>query len=396
MDSHRPMTQTGRVQALFDWLVDGCPGATTPMDVLARVGPDLRAADIPVDRLVAFVKTLHPHVAGRAFSWTPGNEVRVEEVPWVRTDVTAPSASPVRAVFETGREIRVKVNGTEALPFADLTELRTQGFVDYCALPLRFMGGTIHCISLATRAPSGFSPAQLEVVRHVLRPLTRVAEVLALMRTAVNLLNAYVGRDAGDRILKGHVQRGDTETIQCVIWFSDLRGFTSFSSEHSPGDIIRVLNQFFDCQVPAIERYGGQVLKFIGDGLLAIFPIGPARETAEVGADAIRAAEEAFTALAQLNATRARQAETPLQFGVALHVGEVAYGNIGGANRLDFTAIGPAVNLASRIEGLTAALGKRLLLSEPLAYRLRVPVRPVGQHEVKGLSEPLRVFEPGE
>jgi len=214
------------------------------------------------------------------------------------------------------------------------------------------------------------------------------------MRTAANLLNAYVGRDAGDRILKGHVQRGDTEDIHCVIWFSDLREFTTMSRERFPAEIIKVLNEFFDCQVPSIEKHGGEVLKFIGDGLLAIFPFKTEEPVAGVGARAVEAAQVALKALAQLNVSRAARGDEALRFGVGLHVGDVAFGNIGGAGRLDFTAIGPAVNLASRIEGLCSQLGKPILLSAALARGLHLPTRDLGAHTLKGIALAETVFEP--
>ena len=193
------------------------------------------------------------------------------------------------------------------------------------------------------------------------------------------------------------MQRGDTETIRAVIWFSDLRGFTSLSGAAPPTDIIVLLNRVFDCQVPAVERHGGEVLKFMGDGMLAIFPIAAsdgAPTAARVCAAAAQATTEAFAALDALNATRATAAEAPLSFGIALHLGDVAYGNIGGAARLDFTCIGPAVNLAARIEGLTGKLGKRLLVSEEFAAAAAtMELRAVGAFDLKGVADAATVFE---
>ena len=277
-----------------------------------------------------------------------------------------------------------------------LAQLRRDGLTDYLALPLLFMSGEVHSVTYATDAPGGFSDDELAALRAVSRPLARVAEILALRRTAVALLSAYVGRDAGERILRGQVQRGDTESIRAVIWFSDLRGFTSMSGAAPPTDIIVLLNRVFDCQVPAVERHGGQVLKFMGDGMLAIFPRRQRRRThRRAGLRRRRAATtEAFAALDALNATRATAAEAPLSFGIALHLGDVAYGNIGGAARLDFTCIGPAVNLAARIEGLTGKLGKRLLVSEEFAAAAAtMELRAVGAFDLKGVADAATVFE---
>jgi adenylate cyclase len=220
----------------------------------------------------------------------------------------------------------------------------------------------------------------------IIPPLSRVAEILALSRTAANLLDTYVGHNAGERILAGHIQRGEVEPIHAVLWFSDLRGFTSLAAKLDAGALIRALNELFECQVPAIEKRGGEVLKFMGDGLLAIFPIkSGGRSVAELCDAALDAADEAHGALAALNRRRAQAEELPLEFGLALHVGEIAYGNIGGAGRLDFTVIGPAVNLAARLEGLTSKLGKRIVLSEQFAAATKRPVERLGEFELKGV-----------
>jgi adenylate cyclase len=156
---------------------------------------------------------------------------------------------------------------------------------------------------------------------------------------------------------------------------------------------VGLLNQLYDCQVPAVERHGGEVLKFMGDGMLAIFRVDDRGRTAEVAREALAAAKEAFAALDVWNGDRARASEAPLRFGLALHLGDVGYGNIGGAGRLDFTCIGTAVNLASRVEGLTGKLGKRLLVTEAVAEVAGVKMRPCGSHELKGVSPNPTVYE---
>jgi adenylate cyclase len=386
------MNVKARLEPLFDWLLDGAPGAQTPMNVLGRVGRELCAAGFQLGRLSAFVRTLHPRMAGRRFGWSPGeHDATVAELPW--GDLTTPQfiASPLPQVFATCTEYRSLLTGPHM--YAGLEEFRQAGMTDYVALPLKFMGGTVNAITLTTCAPGGFSEEQLEALRWLSRPLSRVTETLSLMRTAVTLLNTYVGRNAGERILRGQIQCGDIESIRCVIWFSDLRGFTTMSGDKTPAETISVLNELFECQVPAIDAHGGEVLKFIGDGLLAIFAITDTRDQRAAAEAAAGASLQAFAALDALNAARASRSGAPIQFGLSLHVGEVAYGNIGGANRLDFTAIGSAVNLAARLEGLTGKLGKNVLLSEPLAASLDRPTRHVGTFELKGFAQPHPVYE---
>lgn len=267
--------------------------------------------------------------------------------------------------------------------------MKRDGFTDYFCAPIEFLSGETHAATFATRAPGGFAEEHLAAIRRILPPLSRLAEIFALRRVAGNLLSTYVGRNSGDRVLAGRILRGDVESMHAVIWFSDLRGFTEMSARSTPRAIVDVLNELFDCQVPAIEKHGGEVLKFIGDGLLAIFP-GIEDDLAARCKDALAAADEAFAALDARNA----RAAAPIRFGLALHAGVVAYGNIGGASRLDFTAIGPAVNLAARLEGLTSKLGRRLVLSGLLAPYAGIPLEDLGEFELKGVPEKQRVFAP--
>lgn len=331
---------------------------------------------------------------GRRFLWRRGAaEVEVREAPYAILTSHDYNHSPVNQVYLTGRELRRRLDGSDALEYQILDELRRDGLTDYLVVPMRFTDGDVHAMAWATDAAGGFGDAELDALRWLSRPLGRVAEILAMRRIASSLLSAYVGHNAGERILAGHVQRGDVESIRCVIWFSELRGFTALSSQSRPEELILLLNQVFDCQVPAVERAGGEVLKFIGDGMLAIFPVGDERAAAVCGA-ALAACRDAFAALDELNRTRSARDERPLDFGVSLHLGDVAYGNIGGASRLDFTCIGPAVNLAARIEGLTGKLKKRVLLSAEFARAAATArTRPLGSFELKGVAGAAEVHE---
>ncbi len=376
-------------QNLIEWLLDGTPGATQPVEVAERIGVELTAAGVPVDRLTVFVTTLHPTVAGRQFRWRPDAGASVAELTFAVQSSAAFQASPVAVMMRERQEMRLVLDDT-LVPgtYPILDDLRREGFTDYLSLPLIFTTGEVHAVTFATRAPGGFTGDHLALLRGVARPLARVAEIFALRRLATNLLSTYVGHDSGARILQGRIRRGDVELLRAVIWFSDLRGFTEMSSRLSPPAIIAVLNELFDCQVPAIEAHGGEVLKFIGDGLLAIFPFGSEAEVGRRCADALAAAADAFGALAVRN----EKADAPIRFGLALHAGEVAYGNIGGASRLDFTAIGPAVNVAARLEGLTGKLDRNVVLSSELAAHASAPLVNLGEFELKGVPGKQSVF----
>ena len=368
-------------EGLFDWLLDGAPGATTAEHIAQRIGDDLLASGVPVDRVAVFIKSLHPNVLGRAFYWQPDSAVRVFEL---TPDVEASDEyrkSPVEWVYERGRELRWR-HGDADRGWEVLRNLAVSGFIDYVALPLRFTNGEIHVVTFATKA--GFSDDHVGQFRRLSQPLARIAEIFALRRIATTLVGTYLGASAGERVLLGQIRRGDVETIRAVIWFSDLRGFTELSGRTTPKQLVGVLNEVFGCQVAAIEKHGGEVLKFIGDGLLAIFAItDPAQVTARCTA-ALDAAAEALGALREH------------RIGLALHLGDVEYGNIGGESRLDFTVIGPAVNQAARLEGVASKLGTPLVVSEEFAAASGRTFDDAGTFELKGITGARRVLVPRE
>ena len=365
-----------------DWLIDGAPGASTSDEVLAGVCERLRAAGVPVDRADAYVRTLHPQFAGRAFVWEPGRGTRA-----IETDY-ASDAGRDRTMIDHVRDVRAPARhrfgpGDPRCTFTD--ELAALGMTDVVGVPLVFLSGEVHVCTFATTRASGFMEADVAALEGVMAPLSRVAEILALRRVAANVLTAYVGRDAGARVLAGKIRRGDTELIEAAIWFSDMRGFSTASHDKRPEDVIAMLNELFDCQLPAIERHGGEVLKFIGDGVLAIFTPGEGG-LAACCRRALAASHEAVQAM---------HARGTIRFGIALHVGEVAYGNIGGESRLDFTCIGRAVNLAARLESLTGKTGRDVLASEELVRALGgTGFERVGDFEVKGFANPIAAYAP--
>jgi adenylate cyclase len=376
---------------LFDWLVDGAPGARSSPEVVERMAAELGGAGIPVDRMAVFVTTLHPSVLGRAFWWERGKPLKIGELTLALQQSDTTRTSPFAAVIRTKAELRRRLQGgADPLDSPVTEELARDGYTDLACFPILFTDGQAHVATFATRSAGGFSDEHLAGLRRILRPLARVAEIFALRRTAANLLSTYVGRNSGERILAGRIFKGDIEAIEAVIWFSDLRGFTAMSAKQTPRETIDILNQLFDCQVPAIERRGGEVLKFIGDGLLAIFPFEDRAAAGRQCDAALEAADEAFAALDRRNSGAARA----IHYGLALHLGEFAFGNIGGSARLDFTAIGPAVNLAARLEGLTGRLGKRLVTSSEFAQLASRPLVAIGEFELKGVEGLQRVFAP--
>jgi adenylate cyclase len=357
--------------------------------VLAQLCDRLVGCGIPLWRVAVFVRTLHPNIMGRRFVWRPGAGVEVMDAPFDLFETAEFRGSPVAQVYASGKPIRRRLADPHCpIDFAQLDELKDEGVSDYLASPLLFTDGEIHLATWTTRQPGGFTATQIEGIEAIVAPLARVAEIRALRRTASNLLDTYVGNNAGERILAGQIRRGHAEAIYAAIWLSDMRGFTLLADHVPPQTLLELLNQYFDCQVPAILEHGGEVLKFMGDGLLAIFPIGDNSDPEEVCARALAAAYEARGHIAALD----RRDIDPLRFGLALHIGEVLYGNIGGGNRLDFTCIGAAVNLAARLEKLAGKLGRVILASDEFARHCGSDFQPIGQFPLAGFSAQQTVF----
>ena len=320
---------------------------------------------LPVWRSTLGLETLHPEISGTQLIWLAGT---LEETEAERHGIlTRPDYvnSPTRIVDESNKPFRRRLDRpVKDLPL--LEELRGRGATDYAMFPLPFIDQSLtSVISFATLAPGGFSDAQLAQLEDAARLLSPYAERQVLRRIAIDLLDTYVGHSAGEKVFAGQVQRGDIESIYAAIWFCDLRGFTRFSDRESRETVIDMLNDWFDCMAEPIAEAGGEILKFMGDGMLAIFAADG--DSAAACDRALDAAHAAARAVDTFNGIRRDNKEAPLAYGLALHLGEVGFGNIGSRRRLDFTVIGAAVNHASRLQELTKTLGRSLLVSEEFA-----------------------------
>jgi adenylate cyclase len=360
--------------------------------MVAELCDRLVECGIPLWRVGVFVRTLHPQIMGRRFIWRAGAGVDVREAPFDLLETAEFRGSPVAEVYASGMPVRRRLADADCpIDFPMLRELQDEGVSDYLASPLLFTDGDIHLATWTTRQPDGFTDAQIEGIESIIAPFARVAEIRALRRTAANLLDTYVGNNAGEHILAGAIRRGHAEAIYAAIWLSDMRGFTLLADRVPPQNLLELLNEYFDCQVPAILEHGGEVLKFMGDGLLAIFPIGSDSDPAEVCARALAAAYEARGNVAALNQPMRPQIGV-VRFGLALHIGKVLYGNIGASNRLDFTCIGPAVNLAARLEKLAGKLGRVIVATQEFARHCGTNFKPLGKFSLAGFGSEQTVF----
>ena len=381
--------QPPTAKAIIDWLIDGARSAPLAQDVLSELCERLTACGMPLFRVVVFVRTLHPEVVGRRFVWRPGAATEIANASFELLDRDVFRASPMAQINSAAMMRRRLADADCPLDYPVLHDLRKEGVTDYVITPLHFTNDQLHFASWATQQPDGFTDEQMAVIESVAAPLARVAEIRAYSRVAHNVLSTYVGQNAGARVLAGQIRRGFAEEIHAAIWLSDMRGFTALADRLPPQVLLDLLNRYFDCQVPPIVEQGGEVLKYMGDGLLAIFPISDEADTAKVCAAALKAAHDARTNVAALHAT---DGDAGVRFGLALHLGDVLYGNIGSGNRLDFTCIGPAVNLAARLEKLAGRLGRSVMASQDFAKHCSGGFTPLGKFAVAGFAEEQTAF----
>ncbi|MGH6711325.1 MAG: adenylate/guanylate cyclase domain-containing protein [Bradyrhizobium sp.] len=380
------------VHQITNWLIDGARSVVNSPRLMAEVCERMVEAGLPLWRVGIFVRTLHPEIFGRNFIWKPGAEVEFGTVDFKILDSPDFHSSPLFIVFQQGLEVRVRVDDPQGRRFPIVEEMRAEGVTDYIALPLLFTDGAVHASSWTTRQPGGFTVEQLAALRQITTPLSRVIEIISLRRQASSLLDTYVGNRAGERIMGGQIRRGHTESMNAAVWLSDLRGFTALSDRLPSETVVDILNQYFDCQVGAIRSHGGEVLKYMGDGLLAVFPIDEyVGDEQQVCSKVLEAAQQSRASVAELRYPIGDTIER-FRFGVALHVGRILYGNIGGGNRLDFTCIGPAVNLAARLEKIASRLHRTVVASEGFAGICRGAWSDLGEFPIAGFAKAERVF----
>jgi adenylate cyclase len=389
------------IDGIEDWLLGEALRLDDLLLLFEALAWRLVAAGLPLDRASLHVGTLHPQVFGLQMLWRRADglcdEATVAERA-LRND--AYLRSPLRRAIEHGESIRARTDDPAmAERFPLIAELAGQGITDYMITPLGGGGSYHNAVTAATGHPAGFDDSQVAALRAVLRLFALHVERHIVLRIAANVLDTYLGHAAGAKVLAGSIKRGAGEAIQAIIWMSDLRGFTDLMDRLAGPDVIAVLNAYLERLAGAVLDRGGEVLKFIGDGLLAVFPLSGFATAAAAAGAALAAAEEALVAVERLNADPPAPLAgiagwRPLRTGIALHGGEVFFGNVGAAERLDFTVIGGAVNLASRVEALSKPLGRAILLTGPVADLVDVPLDALGRHNLRGVGEPVALFSP--
>jgi adenylate cyclase len=360
------------------------------------------AGGLPLARALILIDTLHPIHEGRAFRWERDKpETTLTEYGRTAEGEAAERwrTSPLYRLFTSGESLlRLRLTAENEAEFPSLAELREARLTDYVAIINRFAEdgaiGEMDCVysMWMSDRPEGFADDEIGALKRLTPFLGLAIKSASLARIAETLVETYLGRDAGRRVLRGRIARGVADRIETVLWFSDLRNYTRISETAAPEEIIPLLNDYAEAIVSSIQEHSGDVLKLIGDGVLAIFP---AEERAQACAAALNAARTAKEAVAALNARRIEKGLPATDMYLGLHLGEVFYGNIGSTERLDFTVVGPAVNEVSRIAAMCRSVDQPILLSATFAESCadeRRSFASVGRFALRGVGKPQELF----
>jgi adenylate cyclase len=391
---------------LAEWVTQAGLIGRTESELMAGFCRRIVEAGVPLARAIVVLDTLHPIYEGRAFRWRADAPETVEVLDYGRTNEGEAAELWRRSPFfhllqSGGTEMRRRLAAGDPADFPSIAQARDEGATDYLVLVHRFAAegviGEMDCVysTWSSDAPDGFAEDDVTALRRLAPFLKLAVKSAALARIVGTLAETYLGRDAGRRVMSGRIVRGVAEKIGAVLWYSDLHGYTQISDNSPPEQIIPLLNDYAEVVVSAVHGHGGDVLKLVGDGTLAIFPADN-REEACLGA--LAAAVGVRDGVVELNGKRAAAGLPTTQVYLALHVGDVFYGNIGSKDRLDFTIIGPAVNEVSRILALSRSVEQDVLLSASFANALGSAMRgrlvSIGRYALRGVAQPQELFIP--
>ncbi|WP_119679553.1 adenylate/guanylate cyclase domain-containing protein [Indioceanicola profundi] len=394
----------GDIERISAWLVQSGLSGASETELLTGLAARCCEAGLPLARALVMIDTLHPVHEGRSFIWHDDGGEDGTVFAYGRSQegkgAEAWRQSPFFHMLADGLdELRFSLRGNEPLGFPVLEQMRADGHTDYAAMIHRLTGGRIigemDCVysSWSTRSPEGFTEAGMAALRRLAPLLALGVKSASLARVAETLVEVYLGRDPGRMVLGGRISRGETEKIGAVIWYSDLRGFTTIADAAPPDELIPLLNDYADAVISAVHDAGGDVLKLMGDGVLAIFKAADPATACRCALTAEGALRERLRAL---NARRAAEGRPVTTVYLGLHIGDVFYGNIGSEERLDFTVVGPCVNEASRIASMCRSADREVLVSSEFAAATPEPERrhlvSVGRYALRGVARAQELF----
>lgn len=374
---------TTAVLGLIEWLTGDECHALDEVGLVSGLGRRLRALGVPVDRLTLHLMTLHPEYIGRTIAWAPSEPVEIHD----REHGTrlAIANTPLQRVFESREMLVVGPGQSPHGRWQHIDVFAGRALVQLMIAPLCNADGPVSAAIFGTKRPGGFTSSEMQVIERIIPALRNTSELRILRQVELSLLDTYIGPLTASRILAGRIRQGEIESMQAALLLCDLRGFTELSNRLPGETVLGLLNAYFDRVIPAITHEGGEVLKFMGDAVLAFFPGYDATRTCNAALSAARAILEALDGF--------KYDGISAKAGIALHHGEVSYGNIGSGRRLDFTLIGGDVNLVSRIQGACSELGEQLLMSEAF-YEAVKPEDAVsaGSHLLKGFPDGVELY----
>jgi adenylate cyclase len=372
----------GSILSVLEWLSGDECHAIDEAGLLSGLGRRLREIGLPVDRLTLHLMTLHPEILGRTVAWAQGEPIEIHDREHGMK--FAYVGNPLRKVMESREPMIVDAND-ETWPWQHIDVFKDRGLVQLVIAPLCNVDGPVSAAVFGTKRAGGFADPEMRVIERILPALRNTCELRVMRQAELSLLDVYIGPMTAQRILAGRIRQGEIETLEAALLLCDLRGFTELSNRLPEGKVLELLNGYFDLVVPAITSEGGEVLKFMGDAVLAFFP----------SSDVVMASEQALAATGMIlkNLTSFEFEGIRIDAAVALHYGKVSYGNVGSGRRLDFTVIGSDVNLLSRIQSACGTLGKSMLMSD--AFRRSAGAANVVStkfHNLKGFDDPIELF----
>ncbi len=396
------MAEASLITQINDWLIDQAFGEPDIVDLFEGACQRLSGIGLPISRAMLMYSTLHPLFQAESVLWRRGE--RAELGQFIHQDTATPSwlRSPMHFMLESGVYVlRRRLTGPEKLlDFGILEDLAAEGVTDYFIVGNNLFSRS-HSknemrrgmfVSWATDREGGFSDGDLTALQRIQRRLAVTCKTVIQTRIARNISEAYLGRQTGDRVLSGSIRLGDSEKTRALVWFSDLRGSTRLAETLPGSEFLDLLNVYFEYAARPAIAAGGEVLAFVGDAVLAIFPIGEDSEIPDLTRRVLQALSESLVAADRMNAERRMAGLETIRYGIGLNIGMVMYGNIGVPERLAFSAVGPTVIEVARIEKLTKTIDARVLATRDVAAIDPHLWRSMGRHSLEGLGEPQELF----
>ena len=382
-----------RLLPVAKWLMREGRLVRRPDSFIEQLMNRVLEAGVPIWRMYVGLQLVHPQLQAMGYLWRRGEHVESVARAYGVQFTPAYIGSPLQEVREGGAPVRYRLDSLTERHHHVLHEVKEGGGTDYFSVPMHIRrDGPLPVVAFATDRKDGFSDADIDDLTRLVDMMGAVTEMYIEESVAQTVAQTYLGRQVGERILRGMIRRGDGEEIRAVLWFSDLRDFTGLNERLPPDQVLELLNNYFQLVGDALAKHGGEILKFIGDGVMAYFPAEDALFMPMVTAAALDAARQLIADAEAANEARATAGAEPMKFGIGLHVGTVTFGNIGTEDRLDFTVIGSAVNRTSRLEGLTKALGVRVCASAEFNADCPRPMKSLGKHRLRGVREPVEIF----